>query len=372
MKRQLAIALGLAVVSTSALASKARLESLGQDAGGSQYIDDHRSVFLNPAHLNHHKDWATIEVGNTSSQAGTDQDGNATPRAEGGVFKSSGNMVYGLYFGDESNTGNQLRAGAMPTAAVAGDTWFQEQNSTTLFIAGDAGVQWGASIMHQAYEDEAAKEESSAMRARLGVISGNIDAFAIIALGSEAKDAAEEFEGTQGMDVGVTYDAGSDAVYMLRYQAIGGENKGGDKFEGTTTTVGAAKTYKLNDKARMWASAMYVMNKQSESYASKKDVESTSLPVTFSIEADANDWLAVRGFVGKNVFIGEDKDVNGKSTTVDGLRHGLGASLKYGDLSVDGSLILAGSGSDYTANGTQPGVLNLDEPMSRISVTYNF
>ena len=68
MKRQLAIALGLAVVSTSALASKARLESLGQNANGSQVIDDHRSIFLNPAHLNHHKDFVTIEVGNTASQ----------------------------------------------------------------------------------------------------------------------------------------------------------------------------------------------------------------------------------------------------------------------------------------------------------------
>jgi len=222
--------------------------------------------------------------------------------------------------------------------------------------------------MHQAYEDEAAKEESSAMRARLGVISGNIDAFAIIALGSEAKDAAEEFKGTQGLDLGVTYNAGSDAVYMVRYKAVGAENKGGDKFEGTTTSVGAAKSYKLNDKARMWASAMYTMEKKSSAYGSSKDVESTELPVTFSIEADANDWLAVRGFVAKNVFIGEEKDVDGKSTTVDGLNHGLGASLKYGDLTVDGSLILTNQG-DVDDN---VGTLNVAQPMNRISVTYNF
>lgn len=38
MKKQIAIAMGLAVLSTGALASKARLEALGQDSFGSWFL----------------------------------------------------------------------------------------------------------------------------------------------------------------------------------------------------------------------------------------------------------------------------------------------------------------------------------------------
>ena len=44
--KKLAIAtVGLAVLSTSAHATKARLEALGQNVFGSQYLDDNRNVF---------------------------------------------------------------------------------------------------------------------------------------------------------------------------------------------------------------------------------------------------------------------------------------------------------------------------------------
>src|SRR5690606_13118987 len=97
MKKQIAIALGLAVVSTSAFATKARLEALGEDANGSMFISDNRNVFLNPATINYHKDFVTLEWGDTTQAV----DAAETPRAEGGFFKASGNMVYGLYLGSE-------------------------------------------------------------------------------------------------------------------------------------------------------------------------------------------------------------------------------------------------------------------------------
>jgi len=54
MKKTLVIA-SLAVLSTSAFASKARMEALGQGDGYSRYIMDTRSVFLNPAMVNEQK-----------------------------------------------------------------------------------------------------------------------------------------------------------------------------------------------------------------------------------------------------------------------------------------------------------------------------
>jgi len=365
MKKHLAIALGLAVVSVPALASKARLESLGQSANGSQVIDDHRSIFLNAAQLNNHKDFATIEMGTTTSQGALDQDATATPKAEGGVIKSSGNMVYGLYFGEESNTSNKLRAAA---GLVGVDS--KEQNSTTLFVGGDAGVQWGASLLHQAFEDEATDSESSAMRSRLGIISGNIEAFANIGISNKADDGTSEFEGKSSYDLGVTYNAGGDVQYLFRTSAIMAENKGGDEYEASTMQIGASKSYKLNDKAMMWAQAWYKTSEADQTFGGDS-FKSTSLPVTISLEASATDWLTLRGFVNKNVFIG-DEEINaaGDKRTVDGLAQGIGASFVYGDLTIDGSLILVGS--DTTASDGAQGTLNLDEPMNRVSVTYNF
>jgi hypothetical protein len=361
MKKQLAIALGLAVVSVPAMASKARLESLGQGANGSQYIDDHRSIFLNAASLNQHKDFVTIEVGNTTSQtpgaSNQDSDTTTTPKAEGGVFKASGNMVYGIYFGEEANSANSLRA-----AAGLGNADDMEQNSTTLFVAGDAGVQWGASLLTQSFKDEANDRESSAMRARLGVISGDIEAFANIGLTNKAEDGTNEFEGKSSFDIGVTYSMG-DIDYMARVQSIAAENAGGDEYKSQVTSIGAAKSYKLNDKAMLWASAFYNME-SSESFAGAETKE-TSLPVTVSLEVSAKEWLDLRGFVGKNVFIGETEADNGDKETVDGLNHGVGASLRFGDLRIDGSLILASAGG-------QVGVMNIDEPLQRISLTYDF
>jgi len=52
MKKSVLVVAGLAVLSTSAFASKARMEALGQGSASSLYLSDSRSVFLNAASLN--------------------------------------------------------------------------------------------------------------------------------------------------------------------------------------------------------------------------------------------------------------------------------------------------------------------------------
>ena len=82
MKKHITLALGLVVLSGSAFASKARLEALGQNADGSQFLSDSRNVFLNAAHLNYHKDFVTFEWGDTNQEAASDDiDSAATPKA---------------------------------------------------------------------------------------------------------------------------------------------------------------------------------------------------------------------------------------------------------------------------------------------------
>ncbi len=80
MKKQIAIAMGLAVLSTPALATKARLEALGEDHYGSQFIEDNRNIFLNAATVNFHKDIVTYEWGNNLTILTPDQDTAANPK----------------------------------------------------------------------------------------------------------------------------------------------------------------------------------------------------------------------------------------------------------------------------------------------------
>ena len=104
MKKQIALAMGLAVISGSAFASKARLQALGEDTDGSQYISDNRNIFLNAAHVNYHKDMVTFEAGDQSNA-----DATSTPNAEGGFLRAHNNMVYGLYFGADAGRDDGVR-----------------------------------------------------------------------------------------------------------------------------------------------------------------------------------------------------------------------------------------------------------------------
>lgn len=378
MKRQVAIAMGLAVLSTGALASKARLEALGEDTYGSHFIDDSRNVILNPATLNHHKDFVTLEWGSTTAQPDTAD----TPRAEGGFFKATGNMVYGLYLGDESDTANGIRAAAMPTKAVS------ESNNTSFFVAGDAGVQWGVAYTYHKFENEQSADDpsSAAQRINVGVISGDMEGFLKVGLENKAESGTEEFEGKGSYQLGFTYGMG-DVDYMLEYRGITAENAGGDEFKAQYTYLGVAKTYKLNDKATVWTSAWYRMeNTECDMGATcantgkgQGEQKDAFLPVSIAMEYVAKDWLTLRGSIGQNI-IGTTEDDNGDSKTIeDTTLVRAGASLTFGDLVIDGVIgndadgngdPAASGDGDSTADGN--GVLRADQLMSRVSMTYKF
>lgn len=360
MKKQISIAMGLAVLSTGALASKARLEALGQDANGSMFLEDSRNVMLNPATLNFNKDFVTMEFGDTTGTT----DSTKAPRAEGGMFKASGNMVYGMYFGSESNTSNGLRASSGTMA---------EQNNTDFFVAGDAGVQWGARLTYHDFQDKQASADttSSAMRATLGVISGNIETYLNIGLQNKAEVGASEFNGKSAMALGLTYAMG-DVDYMVKYEALEAENTASKSYKVQNTHIGVAKTYKLNDKANAWASAWYKMDTMDDGWAGTEK-KSTFMPLSIALEVMAKDWLTFRGSVTQN-FIGTTEDTAGDEKTIaDTTKVAAGASLIFGDLTIDGVI---GNNAGAKAIGTDTaggaGTLRTDTLMSRVSMTYKF
>ena len=372
MKKQLVIGLGLAVIAAPSFASKARLQALGEDIYGSQYIDDNRNIFLNASELNNYGGLVTYEWGSASNAT----DAAATPRAEGGVFFEHGNLVYGVQLGEESNSANSLRTAAGLTA------YAQEENNIDLFVAGDAGVKWGASLLYGKSKDEtgAADAEQSSTRVRLGVDGGMWDAFANVSLANKAEDAAgNEFKGDMGYQLGGSYQVNHYTIFA-QYRTLEGENAADQKLSLSQMTLGVGRNHKLNDKATLFTKLNYtVIESENESAAAgntghlqDEEFKTTVLPLTIGLEYDATSWLTFRGSVAQNIM--GDQEGSEKKTIAESAVVNAGASLKFGDLSVDGVIGnntgAASAPGENTAAGN--GQLRTDSLMSRVSMTYRF
>ena len=388
MKKQLTVALGLAVLATPAFASKARLQALGESVDGSFYVNDLRNVFLNAANVNNHKDTVTFEWGTTGSLL----DGigpTSSPRAEGGFFKSAGNINYGVYLGSESNTSNYFRSEA--------DVQMEEENNIDVFVGGDAGVKWGANLTYsKSAEDETIDDATqTALRTRLGVISGDVEAFANISLSNKAEDAnGDELKGKLGYQVGAIYNLDNNYRLFAEYRSNTAEvdhrtaANDGD-LKATQLQVGAGHTSKLNDKANLFTKVQYQMNKAENDTALKGDFSDPTctlatsvsceeysasfIPVVVGLEYDAASWLVLRGSVAQTIW-GTQEDADDKKGFAESTVVNAGASLKFGDLVVDGVIGNSNAGAAATANDTSAGAGNLrtDNLMSRVSMTYRF
>jgi hypothetical protein len=397
MKKQVIVALGLAVLATPAFASKARLQALGEDNYGSQFINDNRNIWLNAAQINNHKDLVTFEFGTES--AGDDA---ATPRGEGGVYKNHGNLVYGVHFGGASSTGNALRAASGLLAGATPDS--SEQNNIDVFVGGDAGMKWGANLGYAKNAVEGSNLSSESMRTRLGVIMGDTQAYANLNLINNAKSAAgQKFEGKLGYQVGLIH-AWEGHTLFADYRTFEAENTTQKKDIGLKRLeVGIGHVERLNDKSNLFAKASYLMGEVENKTALGQtsfgalcgtgnaalfcsEYKTSQVPVVVGLETEATSWLTLRGSVGAVVW-GSEEDKTNERSIQNATIINAGATLKFGELSVDGVIgnnagnsvttnttTPAGSTTTQTgsANGTDSGVLRTDTLMSRVSMTYRF
>lgn len=362
MKKQIAVAMGLAVLSGSAFASKARLQSLGGDVNGSMYLSDNRNIFLNAAHVNFHKDIVTVEAG-----ASATTDSTANPKAEGGFLKANGNMVYGAHFGNVDST---MAANRNVTGvAVNHNTW-------DFFVGGDAGVQWGASLSYADFKDEANDDKAGLMKARLGMISGDIEGFLNATItDTKEDDGVSDYEVKSNYDLGVSYNH-MGTTYMARYTAFEVEDSevGDESFSRQTISLGAGRVNKLNDKANFNVDAMLSQSTDtgSTAYASDDETKTTNLAATMGLEVMAKDWLTLRASISQNLYNEVEADNGDKSSGSDSTSVNAGASLVFGDLTVDG-LVGNSDGStigDDTSAGN--GAIRSDSLLTRVSATYRF
>jgi hypothetical protein len=210
-----------------------------------------------------------------------------------------------------------------------------------------------------------------------------------------AKVIGDEWNRKPGVNVGGSYKF-SGMTFFADYSSTNEEVKGaagsditvaagGTLTAGTAGTIthktsdiafGAAKVHEVNPGARVISEARLVLSSNevggSVTTTQNGKVNTTKLPVTFAMEADATSWLVLRGSVSQNVILGETKSIAGKKRTIaDSTAVNGGATLNFGKLKVDG--VIGTTSNDRTATvAANKGVLATDNLMTRVGVTYSF
>lgn len=435
MKKLLMIGSALALISTSAIASQARLLALGMhetDNDGMYHVSDARNIFLNPAYVNIYNNYVTAEYGqnglNVSQDATFGTASNATldnaaaPKAQGGFFKKQGDFVYGLYVGNESNTSSMLRiVGTSAAAAVnqnpAGTSKMlnSADNQFDLFFGGEAAVKWGGDFTYARGKEDARNAKDSAMALRTGVIGSNWDAHLNLSLASKAESTEtgvtygttgpttvkQEFEGKIGYHVGGSYVySGNNRVfgYVKHYgweqmddfaSYVAGETIGaGTAVGGQTGTVkgdftsyyaGWGTHYVVNTTDKVFVSFSAKKTDINAKFSTKGEVRTLILPLSIAYEAVAKDWLTIRGSVTQNIWGTRDnKNYNsinavGRSVIVREFgAQGKGSVVASTEVNGGATLTFGNLNVDGLVGFKNTGTLRTDNLLTRAAVTYKF
>ena len=411
MKKHLALILGVAFLSTSAFATKARLIALGEtESAGSLFFSDNRNMFLNAAYINEYKDFLTLELG-SEGQTATKKDSDTQPYAEGGVIKSFGNFVGGIYLGGES--ASVFEARQYLRLADGANAKTHQDNQIDFFFGGDAGVKWGANLSYSKTDDDANNMDQSSLSSRLGVIAEKFEAFANVAWINKAEEdgfgaaGKDKFKGKLGFELGGNYNLGNnlkafaywkhakfetDTVTSAGTIAIGSgpAYTGNADFVLNKYRIGAGHDYAVSSKARILSKLEYIKNSRKvETKDGDADLSNYSIPVSVALEYDASSWLTLRGSVTQSLIGKANNDYDAgllplvnpavladlpaKERTLNSTTNvNTGATLKFGNLAFDG-LVGTGTATGGTVDSkSEQGLLTLDNLMSRVSMTYRF
>ncbi|MFP5489988.1 MAG: hypothetical protein ACLGG0_00700 [Bacteriovoracia bacterium] len=379
MKKQLALAAGLAVLAAPAFASKARLAALGEDTNGSFYIQDNRNIFLNASEVNNQKDFVTYELENDG--------GNG----EGGFIRNAGNLVWGAHMGRNLsyNEGtDSFATDANDDGDVdAGDLFvYQATNALDLFIGGDAGIKWGVQLTYSSQKNDDfnagdggaglatnTEAKTDVMDLAVGLSQGPWAAYLKYGITGKTdhKDQDVEVERKGDTEIGGSYSWNGYTAFGY-YGMNEFEVDGDNNVESNEMSLGVARQDKLNDKAVLFTKVAYT-NTTSDVKDAGEDGENneSDLSATIGLEFDAASWLTLRGSVSQEILINEvetkaavaNSDSN-KNTEANTTVVAAGASLKFGDMAVDGMI-------GNTASGTA-GEIDSSNLMTRVSMTYRF
>ena len=355
------IVVAVALVATSAFASKARLGALQN----SVHLEDTRDVVSSrPDQALAHGEFAAMELSANATGAN-----DTTPNAEGGFVRKMGeNSALGAWIGNKSNL-------ATTSLALVGSTP-KLQNPLNLYYASKMGeMMWGLGLNYSAAEDKFAKSKSTSMGLTASVSSNaGWDAQLGLGLTGEATQAdTTKYEQKSPVSLGGRYTM--DTMYFYgSYAMYGGKSK--NISAGTTNSevdnndlkIGVINSHK-KDGADFFYGVSYMSSTSKIKDGAK--TETTAFPVIIGVEADATSWLVLRASVTQNVLMASNKvtPASGTATTdssmYDNTVTAAGLGLKLGKFMVDGSLA-ATSGNSGKFGTNDAGFL------SNVGMTYMF
>ncbi len=341
MKRTLLIVAALGMLSTTAFASRARYLSLSSFA----VVEDQRETLVNPAKFNMFKNFAITEWGVA---------GNAVPRAEGGFALTAGSLVWGMYLGN-----NALTPAENLTAVLNGRTGFMPDNDRIeLSVAGDMGIQWGATLYYSNGKDEAVikTQKFNSLGLRLGaILMKDLEVYGDFDLKNTADavvaDADAKFEGKPGITLGAKYGMGEYKAYAeyamsgWEVKKLGAAPANDEKFDRKQVVLGIGRKMEIDNKAKLFGD-IHLANMTEKGHnnttTTNDEFKTLALPVGAGMEVEALTWLVLRGSITQNFPILNSLEVKtagvtvkssmaAQSTTVNA-----GFALNYGDLKVDG------------------------------------
>lgn len=359
MKNLLALVTGLMIVSTPALASRARLEALGEGKNGSYYIKDNRNVFLNPASIADNKKQFNIELGSDSNA----QDTKAAPVGQANYIGTFGDYSYLVSFGNESDAAKKLISNAS-ASFLAPDRHIE------LGVAGGSDLKYGLSLIYGGQEQKASgvSKTASQLAARFGVGMNSFNFFGTVGIITKAVGGAaalDEFKGKLGLDLGATYamDEMTFFVNFLTQSAdrlsdTGTKAEKDREFSTMNISAGVGHQKELTKGANMFSKVgLSYGNTEVKTgtpggtlTTASKD-KSWSVPVTLGVEADATSWLALRGSITHNLLgqnmnsLNGNRDSNPNSTTI-----ATGAGFKFGAVGIDASVATGTGTFGFDAN----------------------
>ena len=384
----------ISLTTPSALASRSRLESLGDSKNGSVFINDDRNVFLNPAEINNYKDKLYLDLGSSFNSS----DSSAFSKPQGGFTKQVDSFVYGIYVGKESDrTVNQIQNLNSNTVLGQG-TFLFPAHALDLVMGGETllgseQAKWGVGAYYSSssFKDVAVDKSSSAYGIRLGVDYREFAVFSKIELASNLTDTrpypdySNSLTGKLAVDVGATYKE-KDATYFAKYTTLNSSLTSGTlspigsgvlDFNTTAYTLGVGWENSRNKIVTFFTRLQFEYQKDS---TKRNGVESQAVyynvPLILSAETAVSKMLTVRGAISHSLY-GKTKTAANQNSFTNETAVAVGLGLNLGELTVDA---LIGNSLAVSSGGSEMGVYSQagdrfgfgDNMCTRISLVYGF
>jgi len=372
MKKLLVFA-AVASIAAPALASKARVNALGN----AEHLVDAQTVFDNNAYLAELGDYVTFEMGPTNPTYSTTALPSNTAGAEGGFVRSMGDAKYMFYMGrkDDFTTANRALLG-----------FKGQENPLEFHYATKGAINMGYSFNYSNGDTKSGTvpQKGNTMGARVGATTDTWEAslgmgLAGGATGNVAKagiglaaDANGKYTGTALMRVTGAYKM--DNLYsFVKYQNAGMKYEStvnaaswdGAKIGATQMDLGVVDHTKIEGGEWFYGVSYRSVETKIDGAALSAintKTTTTSLPFLLGMEYDLNSWATVRASASQNVLLGSTKTGSGEADTIENnttVAAGLG--LKFNKWILDGS---------WSAGST--GDVNTTNFMTNAALTYNF